>query len=163
MRGSRNNLTHCPHQSQQTLKWSTAKPEKLTVLLDDDPEMGIRKTVDVIKLHTTSIIVPTASNETFKNLDPFWGPFMSSHGGAEKKIDGYLVSLVKYKKIIGVIIFGVNGGLPLHVYLSPIISVLDLVRFFWSRKSARIFDNCWHISESNTVNNMKQMILDKSG
>ena len=45
--------------------------------------------VDVIKV-THNVYVPTASNETFKNLDPFWGPFTY---------------------------------LPLHVYLSPIMSV----------------------------------------
>ena len=41
------------------------------------------------------------------------------------------------KKIIGVI-FGVNGGLPLHVYLSPIMSVLG--PFFLVAKKPRIFD-----------------------
>ncbi len=66
-----------------------------------------------------------------------------------------------YKKIIAVI-FGVNGGLPLHVYLSPIMSVLG--PFFLVAKKPRIliFDNCWHISESNTVK-YNMMILEKSG
>jgi hypothetical protein len=90
VRGSRNNLTHCHISPNKLTMVYTAKPEILTVLLDD-PEMGIRYG------RCDKSYTPTASNETFKNLDPFWGPpFMSSHGGAKKKIDGYLMSLVEY-------------------------------------------------------------------
>ena len=73
-------------------------------------------TVNVIKFHIMSIIVPTASNETFKNLHPFGVILCHRTGGGLAKVDSTKLTISESQLWVLLVATNKNHGQPFVQY-----------------------------------------------